>query len=66
MTLDQGPAAITMFIIAFGVTVFAFAKLHLLEPVLKHHYHPRNKEDRKPRDVRYGIYNQKNDLENTK
>lgn len=39
----HGLARIPIFCVLAGVTVFAIAKLHLLEPVLRHHYHPREK-----------------------
>lgn len=60
MTEAQGPLSIVMFIVALAVTVFAVKKLHLLKPILKHHYNPRKKENRIQRDPTYGIYNTKN------
>lgn len=57
MTEAQGPLSIVMFVIALTVTVYAVRKLHLLKPILKHHYNPRKKENRIPRDPTYGIYN---------
>ncbi len=39
-------------IAAAGITVFAIGKLHLLEPVLRHHYVPRRKPSRNSADSR--------------
>lgn len=61
ITFDQGPAALMVVVVTLLVTIILFAKLHLLEPILKHHYHPRNKENRKKRDIKYGIYNRESD-----
>lgn len=52
---------IAVLIIALFFTVFIVFRLHLFEPVLKHHYNHRNKKDRRKRDTLYGIYNKKND-----
>ncbi|MDO5329655.1 MAG: MraY family glycosyltransferase [Coriobacteriia bacterium] len=56
MTEAQGALSIIMFILALGVTIYAVKKLHLLKPILKHHYNPRKKDNRVPRDPTYGIY----------
>ena len=52
---------IVVFIFAIGFTAIVVFKLHLFEPVLKHHYIHRSKKDRKYRKTLYGIYNQKSD-----
>lgn len=43
ITEIHGLARIPIFCVLAGVTIFAIVKLHLLEPVLRHHYHPRKK-----------------------
>lgn len=60
MTLfKDGFIDIIVFVIATGFTVFMVIKLHLFEPVLKHHYYHRPKKNRKYRKTLYGIYNKK-------
>lgn len=59
MTEAQGPLSLIMFVIVLIVSIYAIKKLHLLKPILKHHYNPRKKENRVPRDAKYGIYNTK-------
>lgn len=44
-------------LLALGFTIFMVVKLHLFEPVLKHHYNHRKMENRKERKTKYGIYN---------
>ncbi len=62
MTVAQsGKIDLIVFIIALVFTIIIVFKLHLFEPVLKHHYNHRNKEDRIQRDTLYGIYNKKDD-----
>lgn len=50
---------IVVFTIALAFTIFMIIKLHLLEPILKHHYHHRKMKNRKKRKTLYGIYNRK-------
>lgn len=52
---------IFVFCIAIVFTSIVAFKLHLFEPVLKHHYNHRKKENRKLRKTKYGIYNRKDD-----
>ena len=55
---------IVVFIIALAFTVIIAFKLHLFEPVLKHHYNHRKKENRKKRKTKYGLYNREHQDEN--
>lgn len=48
ITWLSGPARIAAFLVAAGITVFGILKLHLLDPVLLHHYNPRKKTKRGP------------------
>lgn len=58
MTVVQdGKIDVIIFIFALVVTALVVFKLHLFEPVLKHHYNHRKKENRKKRKTKYGIYN---------
>lgn len=41
---STGYIRVVVVMIAAAVTAFAILKLHLLEPVLRHHYHPRRKK----------------------
>lgn len=50
---------IFVFLIAVVFTAIVAFKLHLFEPVLKHHYNHRKKENRKKRETLYGLYNRK-------
>ena len=50
---------IFIFLIAIIFTAIVAFRLHLFEPVLKHHYNHREKENRKKRETLYGIYNRK-------
>lgn len=50
---------IAVFLIALVFTVFIVFRLHLFEPVLKHHYNHRKKEGRKKRETLYGFYNRR-------
>lgn len=62
MTVAQsGKIDLIVFIIALVFTVFIVFKLHLFEPVLKHHYNHRSKQDRIHRDTLYGLYNKKDE-----
>lgn len=57
---------IFIFSIALVFTAIIAFKLHLFEPVLKHHYNHRKKENRKKRETLYGMYNQKYNNEEDK
>lgn len=58
MTISQSTEIyVAVFIAALIFTIIIVFKLHLFEPVLKHHYNHRSKEGRKKRDTLYGIYN---------
>ena len=46
-----------VFIVALIFTAIVVFRLHLFEPVLKHHYNHRKKENRKFRKTKYGMYN---------
>lgn len=50
---------IIVFVAAVLFTALIVFRLHLFEPVLKHHYNHRKKENRRKRKTLYGIYNPK-------
>lgn len=50
---------IFVFLIAVIFTAIVAFRLHLFEPVLKHHYNHREKDNRKFRETKYGLYNRK-------
>lgn len=45
ITVTDGIPRVIITIIVIGVTVFVIRKLHLVDPVLIHHYSPRNKKE---------------------
>lgn len=66
MTIVKDQAIdVFVFIIAIVFTAVIVFKLHLFEPVLKHHYNHRKKDKRKFRATLYGLYNRKNEKEPT-
>ena len=68
MTVTSSDAfAVFVFFIALIITVVIVFRLHLFEPVLKHHYNHRNKDNKKYRHTKYGMYNiRKKDDKNKK
>ena len=54
---DNDAIAVCVFFIALIITVTIVFRLHLFEPVLKHHYNHRNKDNIKYRHTKYGMYN---------
>lgn len=60
MTINESDLVRTfVFIVALIFTIIIVFRLHLFEPVLKHHYNHRKKDNRKERETLYGIYNEK-------
>lgn len=60
MTVAKSTTAdIIVFAIALIFTIIIVFKLHLFEPVLKHHYNHRKHKNRKKRETLYGLYNRK-------
>lgn len=59
MTINESDLVRTfVFIVALIFTIIIVFRLHLFEPVLKHHYNHRKKDNRKERETLYGIYNE--------
>lgn len=60
LTVIENPIiGLFIFLIVLITTTVIVFKLHLFEPVLKHHYNHRKKENRKERKTKYGMYNAK-------
>lgn len=58
ITINRNPVVdAIVFFIALIFTFIIVFRLHLFEPVLKHHYNHRKKENRKVRKTKYGLYN---------
>lgn len=58
--VKDGLIDLLVLMIAIVFTAVVVFKLHLFEPVLKHHYNHRKKKHRKFRPTLYGLYNTKN------
>lgn len=61
MAESKGPARIVAIVLIAVITAFAIGKLHLFEPVLRHHYNPRHvmpRSQRKSEDLQQQVREQ--------